>query len=76
MDYYELERHTSMADWSREAAHLHLVTEARAGKPSDDVAPGIQDGSSKLKSRAAFFQVMNMFSALGLVVSPDAKVQH
>jgi len=73
---YELERHTSMADWSREAAHLHLVTEARAGKPSDDVAPGIQDGSSKSNRRAAFFQVMNMFSALGLVVSHDVTSSH
>jgi hypothetical protein len=73
---YEFERQASMADWSREAAHLHLVTEARAGKPSDDMSPGIQEGSSKLSSRAAFFQVMNMFSALGLVVSPDVKIQH
>jgi len=73
---YEFERQASMADWSREAAHLHLVTEARAGKPIDDVAPGIQEGSSRLKSRTAFFQAMNMFSALGLAVSPGVKLRH
>ena len=73
---YEFERQASMADRDREVAHLHLISQARGRKPRDDVASGIPEGSSKLNRRAAFIQLTNMFSALGLVASSGAKVQH
>ena len=73
MDYYELERQALMVERRREVAHLHRVTEAWSRKPHDAAELGVQEGSSKLNTPGAFLQLMNMFSALGLVVSPDVK---
>ncbi len=73
MDYYELERQTQMAESRREVAHLHLLAEARSRKPRNAVELSAKEGSSILSTREGFFQLMNMFSALGLVVSPGTK---
>ena len=67
---YEFERQALMADRRCELAHLHRVAEARGRKPRDPAERGGQEGSSKLNTRVAFFQLTTMFAALGLVVSP------
>ena len=68
---FELERQTQMAERKREVAHLHLSAEARGLKPRGAVEPGAQEGSSGSNTHLAFFHLVNMFAAFGLVASPS-----
>ena len=56
---FELESQALMAERRREVALLDLPAETRGLKPREAVEP------------VAFLQLMNMFAALGLVVSPS-----